>query len=186
MDRVIGTTVIAARARRNAPAAYVGGSARATNCPFLQVPLAVSGVNSLPDAASHLWTASWRAQPAAPVLRVGRDARPRAVAHDDRDGRHVATALVAARRQREQYSLARLGIASGGTALLLSVAKSTGKNQRAIAIALILTTLHSWWVAAMRGARIVYLVVCSSAAAFGAIRVGAAAAAALAPTNASP
>jgi hypothetical protein len=63
----------------------------------------------------------------------------------------------------EQYSLARLGIVSGGTALLLSVAKSTSKNQRAIAIALILTTLHSWWVAAMRGARMaaLWLVSCA-------------------------
>ena len=55
----------------------------------------------------------------------------------------------------EQYSVALAGIASGGIALLLSVAKTTIKNQRAMATPLIFTTLHSWWVAAMRGARIV-------------------------------
>mmetsp|Transcript_20147 Transcript_20147/g.62210 ORF Transcript_20147/g.62210 Transcript_20147/m.62210 type:complete len:145 (-) Transcript_20147:69-503(-) len=116
----------------------------------------------------------------------------------------------------EQYSLARLGIASGGGALLLSVAKRTSKNQRAMATPLILTTLHSWCVAAILGARMMRaarwreaLVFaqafwslnsscgrpqrnayvesaagCALRPVFGAIRVGAEAAAALASTNA--
>ena len=174
------------RLRRNAPKRLCWRKPRATNCPFLQVPLLVSGVNSLPDAASHRLTCVFNAprphfQSCVSVAMPDR-APWRTTTVTEVTSLPPSSPLVSG---AEQYSLARLGIASGGIALLLSVAKSTIKNQRAMATPLIFTTLHSWCVAAMRGARMaaLWLLFCAQRFLWRAIYVPAAAAA-LAPINA--